>query len=101
VSELVPESQIWQLVATELPRKAIDSLKGAGLSPETHGDVVTIQSKSLDEIYRALGLVKDLGGQLVEITRPQSSLEEQFLKAVKAVSEDTQRERVGTKSAKK
>ncbi len=89
VSELVPESQFWQLVASNLPRAAIDSLKNSGLAPTVHGDVVTLQSASLDEIYVALGMVKDLGGLLVEITRPQSSLEEQFLDAV--TTEDTQR----------
>ncbi|HOF86986.1 MAG TPA: ABC transporter ATP-binding protein [Armatimonadota bacterium] len=82
VSELVPESQVWQLVATELSREAIGALKEAGLAPDVHGDVVIIRAHSLDDIYAALGQVRDQGGQLVEITRPQSTLEEQFLKAV-------------------
>ena len=89
VNELVPESQLWQLVVTDLSREAIATIKAAGLPLEVHGDIVTLQSHEIDDIYRALGQVMDLGGHLVEITRPQSSLEEQFLKAV--TSEDTQR----------
>jgi ABC-2 type transport system ATP-binding protein len=99
VSELVPESQLWQLVASDLTRQSIESLKGAGLSCEGHGDVVTFLSQDIHEIYRALGLVLDLGGRLVEIIHPQSSLEEQFLKAVN--SEDTQRHGSHTKSKAK
>jgi len=82
VSELVPESHLWQLVATELDRKAVAAMKDAGFSAEAHGDVTTIRAESLDDIYRALGMVRDLGGNLVEITRPQPTLEAQFLKAV-------------------
>ncbi len=82
VSELVPESQSWQLVATDLSREAIAKMKEAGLEAEAHGDVVTVRAGSLDAIYLGLGLVRDLGGVLVEITRPQPTLEEQFLKAV-------------------
>jgi len=82
VAELVPESQQWQLVATDLSRAAITIMKEAGVTLEVHGDVVTICTDSLDAIYNALGLVRDNGGQLVEITRPQPTLEGQFLKAV-------------------
>lgn len=82
VDELVPESNQWQLVATELSREAIANLKNAGFTPDVHGDVVTLCAESIDEIYRGLGLVRDNGGQLVEITRPQPTLEGQFLKAV-------------------
>jgi len=82
VDELVPESHMWQLVATELSRDAVNALKTAGFTPDVHGDVVTICVENLDEIYRGLGIVRDNGGQLVEITRPQSTLEGQFLKAV-------------------
>jgi len=82
VDELVPESHQWQLVATDLTKDAIAALKSAGFTPEVHQDVVTVRTESLDEIYRGLGLVRDQGGQLVEITRPQPTLEEQFLKAV-------------------
>lgn len=82
VSELVPESYLWQLTATDISKQAAEQLKGANLSPEVHGDVATIRAESLDDIYRALGMVRDLGGNLVEITRPQPTLEGQFLKAV-------------------
>jgi ABC-2 type transport system ATP-binding protein len=82
VSELVPESQQWQLVATGLTRDAVVAIKGAGLTTETHGDVVTLKADTVDDIYRGLGMVRDAGGELVEITRPQPTLEEQFLKAV-------------------
>ncbi len=82
VDELVPEGKHWQLVATNLDRQSVIALKDAGLTAEAHGDVTTVKADSLDEIYRALGLVRDKGGELVEITRPQPTLEEQFLKAV-------------------
>lgn len=82
VSELVPESEQWQLVATELSRPAITTIKEAGFTLDVQGEVVTIFANSLDAIYQALGLVRDNGGQLVEITRPQPTLEGQFLKAV-------------------
>ena len=82
IDELVPENNQWQLVATELTKDAVAALKAAGFAPEVHQDVVTLRADSLDEIYRGLGLVRDQGGQLVEITRPQPTLEEQFLKAV-------------------
>ncbi|MHB9132486.1 MAG: ABC transporter ATP-binding protein [Armatimonadota bacterium] len=82
VDDLVPESHEWQLVATELSREAIAALKEAGLKPDTHGDVVTVLADSLDDIYRCLGIVRDNGGRLIEVTRPQPTLEQQFLKAV-------------------
>ncbi len=82
VSELVPESTQWQLVATDLTRDAVAQLNAAGFTTKVQGDVTALLTDSLDEIYRALGLVRDQGGQLIEITRPQSTLEEQFLKAV-------------------
>ncbi|MHB9023865.1 MAG: ABC transporter ATP-binding protein [Armatimonadota bacterium] len=82
VAELVPESHQWQLVATDLSRDAITAIKEAGFVLEVHGDIITLKADSLDDIYRGLGVVRDQGGQLVEITRPQSTLEEQFLKAV-------------------
>jgi len=82
VSELVPESHKWQLVATEVPKDGIAALEKAGLSPEVQGGVMTIRVDSIDDVYQALGLVRDLGGELVEITRPQPTLEAQFLKAV-------------------
>jgi ABC-2 type transport system ATP-binding protein len=82
VDELVPEGKQWELVATELSSAAIAGLKEVGFTPERHGEVVIVRAESLDEIYRALGYVRDQGGQLVQITRPQPTLEEQFLKAV-------------------
>lgn len=82
VDELVPESQQWQLVATDMPQSAIAVLTAAGFAPEVHGDVVTLRTDNLDTIYQGLGIVRDQGGQLVEITRPQPTLEQQFLKAV-------------------
>jgi ABC-2 type transport system ATP-binding protein len=82
VSELVPESHRWQIVATEVTSEGIAALESAGLSPEVHGGVMTIRVESIDDVYKALGLVRDLGGELVEITRPQPTLEAQFLKAV-------------------
>jgi len=82
VAELVPESQQWQLVATELSSAGIAALKAAGLTPDIHGDVLTVRAESLDDIYLGLGIVRDQGGELVEITRPQPTLETQFLKAV-------------------
>lgn len=82
VSELVPESNQWQLVATDLTSDGMAALKAGGFTTEVHGDVVNVLTESLDDIYKALGVVHDLGGQLIEITRPQSTLEQQFLKAV-------------------
>ena len=82
VSELVPESTQWQLVATSASRDLVNALTRANLKPELHGDVLTLRTEKQDDIYLALGMVKDMGGALVEITRPQSTLEEQFLKAV-------------------
>lgn len=82
VEQLVPESHQWQLVATELAKDAIAAIKAAGFTLDVHGDVVTLSTENSDEVYRALGLVKEHGGQLVEITRPQPTLEQQFLKAV-------------------
>ncbi len=100
VSELVPESRQWQIVATSLSREAAGKLKDAGLTVETHGDVTTVKTDNLDAVYQAVALVSDLGGALVEVTRPQSTLEEQFLKAV---GEETLRRTVDTlkKSAQK
>lgn len=82
VDELVPESHQWQLVATELSVAAITAMKNEGLLPDVQHDVVTVKAESLDDIYRVLGIVRDQGGQLIEITRPQPTLEDQFLKAV-------------------
>lgn len=93
VSELVPESTQWQLVATGLTRESLAVLKEAGLKPEVFGDVITIRVDNLEEAYRGLGLVNEQGGQLIELTRPQPTLEEQFLKAV---GEETLRRTVDT-----
>lgn len=82
VDELVPESHQWQLVATNMPKSAIGMLCEAGFLCDAHGDIVTVRADNLDDIYRGLGIVRDQGGTLVEITRPQPTLEEQFLKAV-------------------
>ena len=82
VAELVPESHQWQLVATELSSAGIAALKAAGFTPDIHGDVLTVRAESLDDIYLGLGIVRDQGGELVEITRPQPTLETQFLNAV-------------------
>ena len=82
VNELVPEGHQWQLTATDLSKEAVAALKSAGFSMDVQGDIAVIRTENLDEIYRALGQVRDQGGQLVEITRPQPTLEEQFLKAV-------------------
>jgi len=93
VAELVPESHQWQVVATELDRESISKLKAEGFTPDVHGDVVMIRTESMDDVYRAVGLVRDLNGELVEVTRPQPTLEEQFLKAV---GEETLRRTVDT-----
>ena len=93
MAELVPESQQWQLVATELSREAVSALRDAGFAPDVHGDIVTVYADNIGDIYRALGLVRDNGGQLVEITRPQPTLEDQFLKTV---DEEELRRTVGT-----
>lgn len=82
VDQLVPESTQWQLVATGMSREGIAAFKDAGLKPEVHGDIMTLRVDSLDAIYRGLSLVREHGGQLVEVTRPQPTLEDQFLKAV-------------------
>lgn len=84
VSELVPESKQWQLVASATGSELTKALSAAKFKVEQHGDVITVLTDKLDDIYQALGMVKDLGGQLLEITRPQPTLEEQFLKAVSA-----------------
>lgn len=99
VSELVPESTQWQLVMTDLSRDAVAAFKTAGFKPDVHGDVVTLLLESLDEAYSGLGLMREQGGTLVELTRPQPTLEEQFLKAV---GEESLRRTVDTlqKSAK-
>lgn len=93
VAELVPESSQWQLVATGIARQGVTAFKDAGLKPDVHGDIVTLRVETLDEIYRGLGIVREQGGTLLEITRPQSTLEEQFLKAV---GEETLRRTVNT-----
>jgi len=82
INELVPESTMWQLVATGLSREGIAAFKDAGLKVEVHGDVVTLLVETLDDAYRGLGIMRDQGGELIELTRPQPTLEEQFLKAV-------------------
>jgi len=82
VEELVPESTMWELMATGLCREAIGVLKDAGYCIDSRGDVIVMRADNLDEIYRGLGIVRDQGGQLVQIMRPQPTLEEQFLKAV-------------------
>jgi len=82
VSELVPESHKWQVVMTGVPGEGITALENAGFTPEVQGGVTTIRVESIDDVYKALGLVRDLGGELVEVTRPQPTLEAQFLKAV-------------------
>ena len=82
VDQLVPESTQWQLVATGISRQGIAAFKDAGLKPEVHGDILTLRVDSLDAIYGGLNLVREHGGQLVEVTRPQPTLEDQFLKAV-------------------
>lgn len=82
VDELVPESHQWQLVATELSSKAIEAVRAAGFTPDVRGDIVTLHGASLDDVYRGLGIIRDQGGQLIEITRPQPTLEQQFLKTV-------------------
>ena len=82
INELVPESTMWQLVATGLSREGVAAFKNAGFQPEVHGDVVTLLVETLDDAYRGLGIMRDQGGQLIELTRPQPTLEEQFLKAV-------------------
>ncbi|HEY3379304.1 MAG TPA: ABC transporter ATP-binding protein [Armatimonadota bacterium] len=93
VSELVPESQQWQLVATNLSRDGIAAFKDAGFKPEVHGDVMTLRVENLDDVYRGMNLLHAQSGELIEVTRPQSTLEEQFLKAV---GEETLRRTVDT-----
>lgn len=82
VDELVPESTQWQLVATGLSREGIAAFKDAGFKMNVQSDVMTLRSDSIDDIYRGLGLLQEKGGELVEITKPQPTLEDQFLKAV-------------------
>jgi ABC-2 type transport system ATP-binding protein len=82
VSELVPESHKWQVLVTGVPGEGITALENAGFTPEVQGGVTTIRVESIDDVYKVLGLVRDLGGELVEVTRPQPTLEAQFLKAV-------------------
>lgn len=82
VSELVPESTQWQVVCTNVAREGIAALKEAGYKTETDGDIVSVRVETLDEVYRGLDIMREHGGQLQEITRPQPTLEDQFLKAV-------------------
>ncbi len=82
IGELVPESHQWQLVATSMSKAAVSALRAANLCPDVHGDIVTLKTETLDDIYRGLGIVRDQGGDMLEITRPQPTLEQQFLKAV-------------------
>lgn len=82
VSELVPESQKWQVIATGVSADGKAALEKAGMAPEVQGGVLTVRVDSVDEVYQALGTIRDSGGELVEITRPQPTLEAQFLKAV-------------------
>jgi len=82
VSELVPESQKWQVIATGISTDGKAALQKAGLNAEVQGGVMTIRVDSVDEVYQALGTIRDSGGELVEVTRPQPTLEAQFLKAV-------------------
>ncbi|MEI6520109.1 MAG: ABC transporter ATP-binding protein [bacterium] len=82
VAQIVPESKQWQLVVTDLTRDAIGTLKKEGINLDIHGDVITYLSEDMDDVYKVLGRMRDAGGKLVEITRPQPTLEEQFLKAV-------------------
>jgi len=82
ISELVPESHQWQLVATCMSKAAVAALRTADFNPEVHGEIITMRTETLDDIYRGLGIVRDMGGDLLEITRPQPTLEQQFLKAV-------------------
>lgn len=82
VAQIVPESKQWQLVVTDLTRDAIGTLKSEGINLDVHGDVITYLSEDMDDVYKVLGRMRDVGGKLVEITRPQPTLEEQFLKAV-------------------
>jgi ABC-2 type transport system ATP-binding protein len=82
VAQIVPESKQWQLVVTDLSRDAVGALKNEGINLDIHGDVITYLSEDMDDVYKVLGRMRDSGGKLVEITRPQPTLEEQFLKAV-------------------
>jgi len=82
VSELVPESHKWQVIATSVSKDGIAALGTAGLEADVQGGVLTSRVDSVDEVYQALGIIRDAGGELVEITRPQPTLEAQFLKAV-------------------
>jgi ABC-2 type transport system ATP-binding protein len=79
VAQIVPESKQWQLVVTDLTRDAIGAMKSEGINLDIHGDVITYLSEDMDDIYKVLGRMRDAGGKLVEITRPQPTLEEQFL----------------------
>ncbi len=82
VAQIVPESKQWQLVVTDLTRDAIGALKSEGINLDIHGDVITYLTEEMDDVYKVLGKMRDAGGKLVEITRPQPTLEEQFLIAV-------------------
>jgi ABC-2 type transport system ATP-binding protein len=82
MSELVPESHQWQLVASRLSREAQAKLREVGFTFDVRAEMVTILANSLDEAYTALGIVRDMGGELESLARPQPTLEQQFLKAV-------------------
>jgi ABC-2 type transport system ATP-binding protein len=82
VSELVPESRQWQLVCTGACASVVTALRAAGYAPDIQGEVISISRESQDEILVALGMLRDAGADLVELTRPQPSLEDLFLKAV-------------------
>jgi ABC-2 type transport system ATP-binding protein len=100
VAELVPESLQWQFVITGLSAQGIAAFKTAGFKAEGKGDVFAMRLDKIDDVYRGLGLMREQGGTLVEIRRPQPTLEEQFLKAV---DEDMRRgdNRAGAKKAKR
>lgn len=86
VNELVPESRQWQILACGLTKDNLAAFKSAGFLLETHGDIATIRSDSQEAIFRGINMLHDMKGQLIEVSKPQPTLEEQFLKAV---GEDT------------
>ena len=82
VKSLIPESDQWQITATNVTREGEATLRESGFEVKSGNDVVVIKVTNAENIYRALDKVESIGGKLVEVTRPQSTLEEQFLLAV-------------------
>jgi len=82
VDKLVPGSNRWEITATNITREGEATLRDIGLEIRTAGDSAIIKVSTSEDIYRVLAKLESVGGQLIEVTRPKSTLEEQFLLAV-------------------